>query len=149
MLFNLRLNYVSNVIPLQIAASSEKGYADLHIDRVHTALSHPILHNEKHQYYKVSAVKVEMMTLDNLEQRLRLNKFNPLYIVKIDVEGHEIHVLKGAGNVLRRTMIMLVETSYDRLSTVLKLIPRDMQTTIMRYPSTINIVCIRKNLLKT
>jgi len=149
LLFNLKLNHVSNVIPLQVAASSDKGYADLHIDRVHTAHSHLILHNEKRQYHKVSAVKVEMTTLDILEQRLRLNKFDPLYIVKIDVEGHEIHVLKGARNVLRRTMIILVETSYDRLPTVLKLIPKDMQTTIMRYPSTINIVCIRKNLLKT
>jgi len=44
-------------------------------------------------------VKVETITLDNLMEELGLNKVD---IIKVDAEGAEIDVLKGAQNVLAR-----------------------------------------------
>jgi len=67
---------------------------------------------------------VNTISLDYLEQELELYKHNPLYIVKIDAEGHEIDVLEGAQSILYKTLILMVETSYNRFHKVLKLLPK-------------------------
>jgi hypothetical protein len=62
-------------------------------------------HVEEHQTGE-QAIEVELATLDSVVERLGLARVG---FMKIDVEGHELSVLRGAGNVLAqaRPLVLL------------------------------------------
>jgi len=51
-------------------------------------------------------LKVKTMTLDTY---INLNRIKKIDILKIDTQGHELHVLKGAKNVLKKSIISFIE----------------------------------------
>ena len=59
---------------------------------------------------KVNSIKVEVDTLDNICMK---NNFKPTFI-KIDVEGSELNVLRGAASVLNSLDALMVEISCDK-----------------------------------
>lgn len=59
--------------------------------------------------------KVEMNTLDNILQEVIPGR--PVKMVKIDVEGHELNVLKGAENTLRKyTPHLILEINHPAMA---------------------------------
>ena len=54
-------------------------------------------------------VKVKVERLDTLAQQLTI--VDPL-LVKIDVQGYEMHVLRGGEQTIRRASLVIVETSF-------------------------------------
>jgi len=57
--------------------------------------------------------KIPVVTLDNVCKERRLN--GP-YVVKIDVQGAELHVLDGTNTVLKDTELVILEVSFYRTS---------------------------------
>lgn len=59
----------------------------------------------------VESIEVKTQTLDNIASELKANKI----FVKIDVQGHELSVLKGSREILKRVIAIHVEISNQHL----------------------------------
>jgi FkbM family methyltransferase len=107
---NVKLNQLTNMLTLNYAVFSEETKIKLYVtsDKLDPTIYNTILLNRA--IYKEKFVEVDANTLDNL---LRQNgvKAEDVNWVKIDVEGAELEVLKGATNVLSRSenIALLIE----------------------------------------
>ncbi len=93
LLKNLELNHVKNVRSLNLAASSRKGKAILYSAGVGSRLDTVRLHK------RVYNVHTDL--LDNLVDHAD--------VVKIDTEGHELEVLKGATRLIAEKPLFVIE----------------------------------------
>lgn len=104
---NIELNRLTNLKLINAAASNSKSMTELLVSgEEHTG--HNTLGNFAHDS---SAFKerqiVETFTLDELVETEKLYKVD---FIKIDTEGHELFVLKGAANILQRFHpVLLIE----------------------------------------
>ena len=57
---------------------------------------------------KKNSYKVEINTIDNLFQNKRLSNA----LLKIDVEGYELNVLKGSNNTIKKIKLILIENQF-------------------------------------
>jgi len=99
---NIKDNRLNNVIPLRIALSDRDCCVALKIS------SSPAQHSIISRYEK-GALMVEGKRLDTLMKELMIGKVD---LLKIDVEGHEVEVLKGGEKSLREGRIseLIVES---------------------------------------
>ena len=91
---NVKLNNLSNVALCNIAVGDTPGtvsFSDRHSDDQNSIVTSGDLH-------------VELTTLDQLVSGL-----DHVHLLKIDVEGYELAVLRGATAVLRRCDAVLIE----------------------------------------
>ncbi|WP_180686579.1 FkbM family methyltransferase [Streptomyces gossypiisoli] len=91
---NIRLNNVQNIRRYQAGLSSEPGWADIGIRFSGNLLSTGS--SLEHAAGDAELKRVQLLTLDEVFTGTRLD------LIKIDVEGHEMSVLKGARRVLKR-----------------------------------------------
>lgn len=71
------------------------------------------LHKQAFPYTKNSVEEeVKIVSLDEMQSELELNK---KILLKIDVQGYELEVLKGADELIRQVDLVIVETSYVEL----------------------------------
>src|SRR5215203_1726057 len=111
---NIKLNQLTNVIPLNYAAYSKETKINLYLpdEQSGYTMHHSIMSNYVFTKYKDKTedkfVEVSANTLDYL---LQLNEITDVNWVKIDVEGAEFEVLKGASNVLSKSkdIALLIE----------------------------------------
>lgn len=89
---NIAINHFGNVIAIHAALS------DINGSRLFYNCINPVLSGFHSQDQKIRAAEIiETMTLDTLLQHLKINSIDWL---KIDVEGEELSVLKGAKQTL-------------------------------------------------
>jgi FkbM family methyltransferase len=117
---NIKLNNFSNIIPINIALSDHEGLGYLNIIENH--VPSPLAHISHANTLNV--VRVELKTLDMLIETLGLSWID---IVKIDVEGHEVQVLNGGKNSLKKKLInkLIIEIHTPikvRLPTIIRLL---------------------------
>jgi len=98
---NIRLNKIKNIIPLNVAVSDREGKVNISDLNINTGV---VTISEKG---KETAAK----TLDGLIKDFRI-PIHDVNIIKIDVEGHEINVLKGAKNLLKKEAPIIVMESF-------------------------------------
>lgn len=105
-----RLTALKTEVPARVEmvfCGSAAGTASLHgpkNGRASSLYAHPDIHAEQ-----MFTVPVE--TLDTLVER---NQMNGTLLVKIDVEGAEMEVLRGAIKTLERTAAVILEVSWGR-----------------------------------
>jgi FkbM family methyltransferase len=95
---NLSLNRASNVVAVQVAASDHCGSAELHIAETEHA-GHNTLGSFAYQVRAVGTEKVELLSLDQLHVCCSLPRVD---FIKIDAEGSELSVIRGARDLLDR-----------------------------------------------
>jgi FkbM family methyltransferase len=101
---NIKLNKLqNNVKSFQVAAGPHLGKVTLALSNYHGR--HSLLHTIKTTNYPT--IDVDMTPLD-----LILANEDRIDIIKIDVEGAEPLVLKGAREVLKRTKAVVIEATY-------------------------------------
>jgi hypothetical protein len=84
-----------------VAAGAQEGTIKLHVDPDWVMASQlPVL-------WAAEEKEFPMTTLDKIAQR---EEWGEIALLKIDVEGMEVEILKGAEAVLRRTHQVIVET---------------------------------------
>ena len=93
-----------NVDVYGVALSSQHGQTQLHIPIDSAGYEHDASASLQFRYAGTSRpVDVEVATLDSF-------RFQDVKFIKIDVEGHELDVLKGAANTIISSMpVMLIE----------------------------------------
>jgi FkbM family methyltransferase len=100
----------------QFAIGSENGEMDMHLNEFSPSsslLSMTELHSSTFPYTKNSVLqKVPVRTLDSLLSEFKLDKN---ILLKIDVQGFEMEVLKGSKELLDKISILIVETSFQEL----------------------------------
>src|SRR5215217_4348696 len=105
---NIKLNQLTNVTPLNYAVYSKETKIKLYLPEVESGYTiyNTIMSNRARTEDKF--VEVSANTLDYL---LQLNEITDVNWVKIDVEGAEFEVLKGASNVLSKSkdIALLIE----------------------------------------
>jgi FkbM family methyltransferase len=93
---NIRINSLNNVSPFKLALSDRVGIADLYEGRFSGSVSLKALPERRR-----TSIKVKVDTLDNVVINcLKLNPINLHILLKVDVEGSEVEVLRGAHKVL-------------------------------------------------
>ena len=108
---NINLNHLTNVKSLNYAVFSEKTKIKLFVpgDNLDFTIYNTVM-TDRSRKYSEKYVEVEANTLDNILQQ---NQINPEDVnwIKIDVEGAEYEVLKGATNVLSKSkdIALLIE----------------------------------------
>ncbi|MCS7126397.1 MAG: FkbM family methyltransferase [Aigarchaeota archaeon] len=146
---NIRLNKAENIIPLQLAAGAVEQYAKLYSSNLLTGRTYITMRDERVKRKKnVEEYIVKVMRVEDILKRLGLMQDNIIYIVKIDVEGYEEKVLKGMSEVLPKTIILMIETSYENFRNVLNLLPRTFYLVAsFYYPKTINLIFIQRKMV--
>jgi FkbM family methyltransferase len=105
LLMGIKLNNLCNVLALNIAIGDTEGKAIL-CQKLVTATS-SIIEFDKCQKF----IEVPLRRLDSVVEELKLRHVD---VIKIDVEGAEIQVLKGAINTIARFKPFLVVEVRDR-----------------------------------
>src|SRR5215210_2856512 len=105
---NIKLNQLTNVVPLNYAVYSKETKIKLYLPEVESGYTiyNTIMYDRARTEDKF--VEVNANTLDHL---LQLKGIMEINWVKIDVEGAEFEVLKGASNVLSKSkdIALLIE----------------------------------------
>ena len=97
---NCELNKLKNVEIYNIAISEKEGILKLFSSEKHSGVTSLFNSNGQSNYFEV--------TTDSLDNILK-NRFPKIDFIKIDTEGAELSILKGAENTLKITKKILIE----------------------------------------
>lgn len=101
---NLKMNdFSQNVIPINIGLADFKGKARLYLDS--EAVGHSLATGNRKAW-----IEVQVNTLDSVMEELGLKHLD---LLKIDVEGYELAVLKGAEHTLKNTSKVVVAAYHN------------------------------------
>jgi len=114
---NLKASKLCNIIPYKCALSDTKGIRKLFLSPDSS---------ERHRLYetpneKCTSEDVEVNTLDDILETLEISE---KVIIKMDVEGSELNVLKGSRKILQKDCVIISEFS-PRLMNVNNTNPSD------------------------
>lgn len=98
---HIRLNAAANVVPLQVGLSDRAGKARFREGP----------HNSTGVIAEDGTIEIETVTLDAL---VEAGAWAPPSVLKIDVEGAEERVLRGAGETLRRHRPVIILATHGR-----------------------------------
>lgn len=101
---NIGLNKLENIFPMNVACSNKEGKLTFYIDPYSTG-GHslkPLKENKK--------VEVDAKKLDSILKILKIKKVD---LIKIDVEGAELEVLKGATSTLKKSHPKIIFEAWD------------------------------------
>lgn len=102
---NLKLNSLSNVVPIQVALMDKVGKAQLNINvRGRDGLN--TLGIPSHPESRV--VGEESVRTSTIDEFIRAQNIGKVDVMKIDVEGAELFVLRGASGLLERSDAPLI-----------------------------------------
>jgi FkbM family methyltransferase len=111
---NIKLNKLTNAIALKYAIHSKLTNIKLYMYREESSSTghNSIMFNHLSTKYKEKFVEVNANTLDHV---LQLNGIREVNWIKIDVEGAEFELLKGATNILSKSkdISLLIEVHFQ------------------------------------
>lgn len=105
---------LSNVHLVQKALGAEEGTADLFSPKEGSALGS--LHQRDLRHYNVSFPPAEKIAITTLDDFCSENKIDRVHLLKIDVEGHELAVLKGAAQMIERNAVEAIQFEFGGTS---------------------------------
>lgn len=108
---NIELNHYENVTPLRVAIGEGDGEVTLNINPLNRGGNSVLPFNEYHSgkhYYKKDDIErrfgpalQQRVPIKSLDGLISENQLAHIKIIKIDVEGYEEAVIKGAENILK------------------------------------------------
>jgi FkbM family methyltransferase len=139
---NVKLNNLRNVITLPIAAYESDGSHIMYRSActgIHSLTMIPPK--------SLESAEVPTITLDTLVKKFKLDRID---FLKIDVEGAELAVLKGAYNALRIVKKMYIEAWHENVDAIFKILnARSFQTLVLWEDKlSVNILAENQNIMK-
>lgn len=104
----------ANVHAIQVALSDRVGTADLFFPDEGSALAS--LHERDLSHLNQTFGKRETVKINTLDLFCQENKIGYIHLLKIDVEGHEFAVLKGAREMMERNAIEVIQFEFGGTS---------------------------------
>ena len=107
---NIQKNELSNILPINIAVFDSVGSRFLNVFGDKTGMGSIVLDSEDN----TKKIQVKTDTLDNILKEIKIQKID---WIKIDVEGAEIEVLKGAKKTISSNkdhLKLIIETHNDK-----------------------------------
>lgn len=80
---------------------------------------------------KPAGIEVSLETLDGHSTELELNR--GIQLLKIDTEGNEYEVLKGAENLIRNGVIDILHIEFNEMNVISRVFMRDIQKILRKY----------------
>ena len=93
-----------------VALSDREGFADLYVEKANSIGTGASLYKENTEWYgegMYEAIKVPLTTLDSRDYF----KGEPIDLIKIDVQGSELDILRGGEKTVKNTSFLLIELS--------------------------------------
>ena len=118
---NIKINNLKNIKVYNIGLSSFKSNRKLILTNKINDGGHFIETNSNFKKYNYQTIKTDK--LDNI-----ITKKKKFEIIKIDVEGHELEVLKGMKEILKKTKFIIIETGNQYYEINLFLIKNKFKT---------------------
>jgi len=116
MKLNANMRRVPSFKSFNLALGDAEGKAEIHRSEFSASsslLKMAGLHKDAFPYSSGEVLEtIEVNTLDNMARQLDLEDN---ILLKIDVQGYEHKVISGARNTLKRTRVIIVETSFAEL----------------------------------
>jgi len=109
-----RVPVLPNLHIQHTALSNEEGTADLFFPSEGSALAS--LHQRDLSHIKQSFEKKEQVTITTLDSFCKQKGIDIIHLLKIDVEGHELAVLKGAREMMDRNAIEVIQFEFGGTS---------------------------------
>ena len=100
----------SNFILNNVSLSSEKGHAEIYYDKEKSGLAS--MYQRNLDYYQSKLDKSETIVTERADQYIKDKGISKIDFMKIDVEGHELEVLKGFGDYLNPSFISFIQFEY-------------------------------------
>jgi FkbM family methyltransferase len=108
---NLQLNDVTNGKVYNLALGADNGVATMEVRTPGNRGANRIQNNE----HKSAVADIKIMKLDDFQKELQWSHYD---LIKIDVEGYELKVLRGAESLLRKHHpILFIEVNDENLAT--------------------------------
>lgn len=104
----------ANIHLQQTALGNEEGTADLFFPTEGSALAS--LHQRDLSHVNQTFGKREQVRVTTLDKFCRENNIQHIHLLKIDVEGHELAVLKGARDMMSRNAIEVIQFEFGGTS---------------------------------
>ena len=121
------------VQPLQLALGSVCGEATLFDRDDCQGSEHASLQKEaitEHHKQGAHEVNVKIDKLDAVADRLGIESID---LLKVDTEGHEFDVLKGAESLLRRNAIRVIQLEFNAMNVYRRVFLRDRRKMLPHY----------------
>jgi len=109
-----RVGDISNLHVVQKALSDHEGTAELFFPDEGSALAS--LHQRDLRHYNQVFGNKEVVSITTVDGFCVENKIEKLHLLKIDVEGHELAVLKGASKMMARNAIEVIQFEFGGTS---------------------------------
>jgi FkbM family methyltransferase len=93
-----------------IALSDKKGTADLYIEKINPVATGASLYKENTDWYSDGKYETVTVETDTLDSRAYFDS-EQIDLIKIDVQGSELDILKGGTMTMKRTSYALIELS--------------------------------------
>jgi FkbM family methyltransferase len=100
----------SNVVLNNLALGSEPGRRNLYYDVAGSELSS--LYPRQIEHHGISLTNCEAVQVDTLDHYCHTRGIEHIDLLKLDVEGHELEVLKGAAQMFDRSQIAMVSFEF-------------------------------------
>ena len=109
-----RVPALANVHVVQKALSTQEGTAELFFPNEGSALAS--LHQRDLRHVNQDFGKTELVKITTLDSFCKDNKIQHVHLLKIDVEGHELAVLKGAKGMMDRNAVEVIQFEFGGTS---------------------------------
>jgi FkbM family methyltransferase len=120
-----------SVHPYQLALSDQPGELTLNFDNEGSVFAS--VHNQDEAVIQKSLTKHEVITATTIDDFCRENNIHTIEFLKIDVEGHELSVLKGASNLLKEGRIKYIQFEFGPSSMAARTYMRDFYKILPNY----------------
>jgi FkbM family methyltransferase len=107
---NIEINHLTNIVPLRTAVGEKSGTQEMNIYEDQAFNSMLVLNRKK----AVGKEIVQVLSLDDLREQEHISKID---LIKIDTEGYEMSILKGAKKILssEKKPILIVEINEENI----------------------------------
>lgn len=122
-----------NVKCNNIALSSKKGKAKLYIFENISSLNSMYYRKGLESFGLKSQEKEEIIQMETLDNYCKENNIKYIDFLKIDVEGHELEVFKGAKNFLKNGNIKIIQFEYGGCNIDSRILLMDIFTFISDF----------------